>query len=398
VNVCDVARQLGVTHVLEGSVRKAGDRVRINAQLIDGETGAHVWAERYDRSLDDIFAIQDEISHAIVAALKLKLLPREKEAIEERGTNSADAYSYYLLARQFWLTGNFGDMRREQRVMRSCSRALEYDPYYARAWALLAMAQSNLRYGFRCQMDDGYAAANTALAIDPDIADAHCAMMRRLEDQQLYEEADVKMERALRLDPQSWNVNKEAARVYVRQGRVAEATRCLEKAVTLVDTDVHAWAKLITCYHALGDTDAMRNAAEMTVEQAEHVLAQDPSNGAAMGFRAIAHAALGQEDSAHAWMERGTVVDPDNGIMRYSFACAHAAYLGDNEKALHLLDRYLATATGFHLNIVEADPDLAPLRREQSFRDMLARAKRRLGRVEAAESVQVPAQVPGERV
>src|SRR5262249_13956370 len=98
VEVPTVARQLGVSHVLEGSVRKAGGRVRITAQLIDGASGGHVWAERYDRDLDDIFALQDEISQAIVAALKLKLLPEEKKAIEHRGTASVDAYNLYLMA------------------------------------------------------------------------------------------------------------------------------------------------------------------------------------------------------------------------------------------------------------------------------------------------------------
>ena len=174
--------KLGVSHVLEGSVRKAGGRVRINAQLIDGATGDHVWAERYDRDLEDIFAIQDEISKAIVRALKLKLLPEEKKAIEQRGTTNVEAYNLYLLGRQYWVTGNHGDPRREERVMRICSRAVEIDPYYAQAWALLAIAQSNLRYGFGYQVDDGFAAAHTALAIDPSVAEAHCALARRLEE------------------------------------------------------------------------------------------------------------------------------------------------------------------------------------------------------------------------
>ena len=95
VDVCDVARKLGVSHVLEGSVRKAGNRVRITAQLIDGATGGHVWADRYDRDLTDIFAIQDEISKAIVEALKIKLLPQEKKALEQRGTSSAEAYNLF---------------------------------------------------------------------------------------------------------------------------------------------------------------------------------------------------------------------------------------------------------------------------------------------------------------
>ena len=99
VDVKEVAKTLGVTYVLEGSVRKAGNRVRITAQLIDGKEGDHVWADRYDRDLDDIFEIQDEISKAIVEALRVKLLPEEKQAIEQRGTNNVEAYNLYLMAR-----------------------------------------------------------------------------------------------------------------------------------------------------------------------------------------------------------------------------------------------------------------------------------------------------------
>ncbi|HLY78300.1 MAG TPA: TIR domain-containing protein, partial [Caulobacteraceae bacterium] len=93
VDLRQVARQLGVSHVLEGSVRKAGNRVRITAQLIEATNDSHIWAERYDRDLTDIFAVQDEISQAIVAALRLKLLPAEKSAIERRGTSNPDAYN-----------------------------------------------------------------------------------------------------------------------------------------------------------------------------------------------------------------------------------------------------------------------------------------------------------------
>ncbi|HWJ38583.1 MAG TPA: TIR domain-containing protein, partial [Sphingomicrobium sp.] len=148
VDILDVARKLGVTHVLEGSVRKAGGRVRITAQLIDGATGDHVWAERYDRELTDIFEIQDEISKAIVDALKLRLLPAERKAIENRGTTNSDAYNLYLMARQSWITGDFGDRRREEKVIRICRRAVELDPDYPQAWALMALAQSNLCHGF----------------------------------------------------------------------------------------------------------------------------------------------------------------------------------------------------------------------------------------------------------
>ncbi len=148
LKIPQVARELSVSHVLEGSVRKSGGRVRITAQLIDGAAGDHVWAERYDRNLDDIFALQDEISQAIVSALKLVLLPEEKKAIEHRGTDNVEAYNLYLMARQNFATGNNGDIRRDETVIRLCTRATEIDPSYARAWALMAMAQNSLRYQF----------------------------------------------------------------------------------------------------------------------------------------------------------------------------------------------------------------------------------------------------------
>src|SRR5690242_8651121 len=270
VDVADIARKLGVSHVLEGSVRKAGGRVRITAQLIEGDTGEHLWAERYDRDLEDIFAIQDEISKAIVSALKLKLLPEEKEAIEKRGTTNAEAYNLYLLARQYWITGNHGDARREERVMRICSRAVEIDPYYARAWALLGLAQSNLRYGFgREEVDDGYAAAHAALAIDPEIAEARLPIVKRLQDRKRFDEAAAEMETAIRLGPESWEVNKEAGRFTQNRRDIPPATRHYEKAAELMETDFHAWGMLTTCYMALGEKAKLREAARMMVKESQ---------------------------------------------------------------------------------------------------------------------------------
>jgi adenylate cyclase len=379
VDVGEVAKKLDVTHVLEGSVRKVGDRVRITAQLIDGKSGGHVWADRYDRDLTDIFEIQDEISKAIVAALKLTLMPAERKAIEQRGTTDPEAYNLYLLARQYWITGNNGDQRREERVMRICSRAVEVDPYYARAWALLAQAQSNLRYIFRCQVDDGFAAAHSALTIDPSIAEAHCPLVRRFEDRRAYADADAEMEKALRSDPESWDVNKEAARVRFRQRRIADAAQLLEKAVSLVEGDVHAWARLVTCYNALGERAAKKTAAEGTIAQAERVLAQDPSNGATMSFGALAYAALGQSDRAREWMDRGLLIDPDNALMRYHLAGMLATYLDDKPRALRLLERNLPTVSAFHINLAETEPDFDALREEPKFQALLDRARKRLG-------------------
>lgn len=135
VDVADVARQLNVTHVLEGSVRRAGNRVRVTAQLIDGSTSGHVWAERYDRDLDDIFALQDELSQAIVGALKLKLLPEEKKAIEARGTDNLEAYDLFLRAK---------DAQRRmqpQGAIAYAQAAVTLDPNFVDGWETLAILQ-----------------------------------------------------------------------------------------------------------------------------------------------------------------------------------------------------------------------------------------------------------------
>jgi adenylate cyclase len=378
VNVCEVARKLDVTHVLEGSVRKAGNQVRITAQLIDGRTGGHVWADRYDRDLTDIFTIQDEISQAIVRALKLRLLPEEKKAIEKRGTSNPEAYNLYLLARQYWVTGNHGDVRREERVMRICSRAVELDPYYAQAWALLAIAQSSLRYGFGQEVDDGYAAAHTAIAIDPTIAEAHLPMFRRLQQKRQFDAAAAEMETAIRLGPDSWEVNKEAGRFYLSQRDLPSATRHYEKAAELMDTDFHAWAMLSSCYQASGERAKLREAAKMMVSEAQRAVQQDPSNGAALGILAGGYALLGEEAKTREWIDRALLVDPDNLNMRYNFACVLAG-LGDKEAALKMLQSTMPRAGEFQVRVADTDTDLDLLRDDPRFQALIAQAKKRLG-------------------
>jgi adenylate cyclase len=378
VDVEELARKLGVSHVLEGSVRKAGGKVRITAQLIDGATGEHVWADRYDRDLEDIFAIQDEISKAIVGALKLKLLPEEKKAIEQRGTTSAEAYNLYLLARQYWVTGNHGDPRREERVMRICGRAVQVDPYYAQAWALLAIAQSSLHYNFDREVDDGFAAAHSALSIDPTVGEAYCAKVRRLVEQARLDEAEAEIEKALRVAPDSWDVHKEAGRTArLRTEGLAKARKHYERAVELMDGDYHAWAMLVMCCQALGDEDMVQHGATKMVSEAQRALQQDPSNGAALGIIAGGYAILGDRDRAREWIDRAMLIDPDNINMRYNFACVLAGYVGDKEEALHLLDGALAFSNVTQLKIAETDPDLDPLRDDPRFAKMIARERKR---------------------
>jgi adenylate cyclase len=389
IDVKAVATELGVSHVLEGSVRKAGSRLRITAQLIDGRAGDHVWAERYDRELTDIFDIQDEISKAIADALKLRLLPKEKKAIEQRGTNNADAYNLYLMARQHWITGNVGDVRRDEVSVRICRQAIAVDANYAKAWALMALAQAELR--FRHGKDvDPLPAAEKALELDPNLAEAHCVKARYLQEEGRDEEASELVETALRLDPDSFEANKEAGRLTFRQGHIKEALIYFSKAASLMDGDYHDTGMMITCYQALGDEDGVRRAAEMTQERAEKAVAQDASNGAALGYGAVSLAVLGDGVRAREWIDRALMIDPENNTMRYNLACSFATYLKDIGAAIELLGPYFERVSVSELKHCSADPDMDPLRDDPRFQQMAAAATARLSQAALVQTAQIP--------
>ena len=377
VDVPKVARELHVSHVLEGSVRKAGGRVRITAQLVDGASNDHVWAERYDRDLSDIFALQDEISQAIVKALKLKLLPEEKKAIEQRGTGNAEAYNLYLMARQLYVTGHEGDARRAEATTRLCVRATEIDPGYARAWALMAFGQMILRYVLGGEGDDGLAAADRALALDASLAEAHAVRARVLADTGREDEATTEIDIALDLDPESYEVNRWAAYLSYRQQRLDDAIRYFEKATTLMDSDLNSAAMLVSSYTAVGNAQGTLRAARITLARSEKALAQDPNNGTVLGYSAYAHAALGEAERAKERMNRALLIDPDNWNMRYNFGCVLIIYLKEIDAALDLLGPVFDKATVGIVNYAKGDPDFAVLRDHPRFQAMIAAAEAR---------------------
>ena len=386
VDVPKLARELKVGYVLEGSVRKAGGRVRITAQLVDGSSNDHLWAERYDRDLNDIFALQSEISEAIVKALKLKLLPEEKKAIEQRGTDNVEAYNLYLLARQSYITGHEADVRRVEAIIRLCNRAIEIDPKYSRAWALMAIGQMTLRFVHGRRGDDGLVPAERALALDANLAEAHAVKARILAQHGRHDEAAAEIEVALRLDPESYEVNRAAAYLRFRQQRLDEAVRYYEKAMALMETDLNSSSMLLTCYTALGNSQSARRVAQITLSRSEKILAQDPNNGTAMAYGAVALAALGEAERAKDWIDRALLIDPDNMNARYNFACSMTTYLKDPDAALKLLGPVFETlAIGF-LNHAKADPDLDPLRGDPRFKAMVAAAETRLAAANDAGS------------
>jgi adenylate cyclase len=377
VDIAQIGRQLKVGYVLEGSVRKAAGRVRITAQLIEVSKDNHVWAERYDRDLNDIFALQDEISQAIVKALKLKLMPEEKKAIEQRGTSNLEAYNLYLMARQFSVTGNYGNVRRCEAIIRLCRSATEIDPDYATAWALMAVAQAALKFYFNGPGDGGLAAAERALKLDDNLAEAHAARARVLTADGRYDEAMIEIEAALRLDPDSFEVNAAAARLYFMLSRYADAIRFNEKAAALMESDFSSVSILMTCYKVIGDVANTRLAAQRTLARAERITTQEPDNGLALGYVVMSLCTLGQAERAKDLAKRAMLLEPENLTMRYNFGCGFTA-LGEFDAALDLLGPVFERDAAETVNWAKVDPDLDALREHPRFKSMMAQADARL--------------------
>jgi adenylate cyclase len=377
VDVPKLARELKVSHVLEGSVRKAGGRVRITAQLIDAG-GGHIWAERYDRDLADIFALQDEISEAIVKVLKIKLLPEEKKAIEHRGTNSAQAYKYYLLARQFRAGGNTSN-RVHESVIRLCQRAVELDPNYAEAWALIARTEERLNFQGDTSRD-GSAAADRALAIDDKLPEAHAVKATVWRRFKKFDEAEREISLALKFGPETFDANAGRASLHFVRGELKEAALFYEKAADLDPSDCTCLGMMGTVYSALGDQEAARRAARRLVGRAEAIVARAPDNCNIISWLVAALGLLGEYESAREWIDRALILDPNDFNMRYNFACALARELSEHEFALDLLEQSFREASEASLNWVKADPDMDPLREHPRFKKMMADAEARLAK------------------
>jgi adenylate cyclase len=374
VDVTQIARQLNVSHVLEGSVRKASGRVRITAQLVDGASGGHVWAERYDRDLNDIFALQDEISQAIVTALKLKLLPAERKAIEHRGTTDSEAYKLYLMARQYEAMGN---ERHMELIVRLCRNAVEIDPGYARAWALMGYCQARMALR-RGVIDDGRATALRALELDPQLAEAHVAHAYTLSNQGRWQESLDASERALRLDPECVGGQRQAglARLALHQYRAA--IEFFDRAVAQDPTDYAASGQRSTCYEALGDMEAAREVERQTLAIVEKIITTQPDHGSALSFGVGALAGLNQVDRAKEWAQRAVLVDPENINLHYNLACAMAR-LRETDAALDLLNRNIATVPLAYVKWMEIDGDLNSIRDDPRFKALVASVYARAG-------------------
>jgi adenylate cyclase len=369
VKVQDVSRELQVTYVLEGSVRKAGARVRVTAQLINGKDEGHVWAERYDRDLTDIFAIQDEITHAIVEQLRVKLLPQEQQSIARTPTDSIEAYTYYLRGRQFLHRHSKSYYQLARRMF---NRAVELDSRYARAYAGIADCDSFLclHYYAEVEIDSILATSAQALALDPGLAEAHASRGLALYLAQRSEDATAEFEQAIRLDPNSFEAHYFYAHSCFAQNKMDLAANLFERAAKLKPDDYQASAMLHLVYRKLGRDSEAAHASRNAVECAERELALHPEDPRPACLGAICLITLGEQERAREWLSRAHAIDPEDILTQYNVACGYSM-LGNFEHAFDLLERMLVHANQEAKSWILLDPDLQALRPLPSYQKLL---------------------------
>jgi adenylate cyclase len=369
VKVKQIAHELGVRFILEGSVRKAGGRVRITGQLIDAQTGGHLWADRYDRDLTDIFAIQDEITHAIVDQLKIKLLPEEKRAIESDPTTSVEAYTYYLRGRQFSHTWTRPYLLLARRMF---LKAVELDPNYARAYAGIAECECAIRdwHEKEFPLESILDMSARALALDPNLAEAHASRGLALNHDGQTEEASREFLQALALDPSLYEANLYYGRFLFAQGRFREAIGFFERAAEIRSDDYFSPIHLMGCYLSLGMATERQRWARIGIERAQSAMERNPENASPAHRGALALAHMGEAERAKEWVSRALAIDPDDIVAQYNAACVHSL-LGEGERALELLETVVPQSSSYHVQWFNQDPDLDLIRDDPRFRALL---------------------------
>jgi serine/threonine protein kinase/Flp pilus assembly protein TadD len=370
-DIRQVGEQLNVATVMEGSVRKAGNRIRITAQLIKVTDGYHLWSERYDRDLEDVFAVQDEIAANIVKALRVVLTDDEKRAIERPRTGSVEAYEYYLRGRQF-----FHQFREKalQFARRMFSRAIELDPDYALAYAGIADCSSQLyKYwdASAANLEQAESASRRALALAPDLAEAHAARGFALTLGGSHEEANREFETAQRLNPKLYEAYLYYGNSRFAEGKSQEAAELYVQASEVRPEDYQAIALAGLSYAALGNEAAARDAFDKAIIRAQRQIELYPDDARALYMGAISLCRLGRIQDGLDWGNQALALDPEDSGVLYNIACLYSV-AGRTEQALDLLERAVQNGFG-HREWIEHDPDFVTLRDHPRFRALIDR-------------------------
>jgi eukaryotic-like serine/threonine-protein kinase len=369
-DIGEIGRRLKVETVLEGSVRRAGSRIRISAQLIAVADGYHLWSERYDRELSDVFAIQDEITASIVGALRLVLSVSERQALAAERAD-VRAYDYYLRGRQL-----AHQVRREgyQGALRMYQRAVEIDPGYARAFAGIADCHSWMYMYYEAtgeNLQRADEASRRALELDAGSAEAHASRGFALSLGKHYEEARAELAAAIALAPSLYEGHYLFGRVCWAEGRWEEAARHFEDAAVARPDDPEAPAMLASTYDAVNDQERSTAAHRRALVNVRAHLELYPADARALYHGAISLRRVGEEAEAREWAERARAAAGDDSSAFYNLGCFYAIG-GDTQGAFDCLNRSVDLGYA-HREWIEHDVDLDSLHGDPRWDALIGR-------------------------
>ena len=372
-DIHEIGRQLNVGTLLEGSVRKADDRLRVTVQLIDVATGYHRWSQRFDRMLDDVFAIQDEIAEGVATLLRGNVLSnREKQALQRPQTGTA-AYEYYLRGRQTLPRMTKSDLEQSRAMF---EQAIALDSTYSPAWAGLAVVHATLYEWFGATSEDltcAERASLQALRLAPELAEPHMARGFVLSLSGRYDDAATEFEAAIRINPHLFDAYYYFARASFARGDIEGSADLFRKAAEVRQEDFQSSMLQSQSLRMLGRLDESRASGREGIRRAEHVLALNPRDGRALSLGSGALFHDGQVTRAFEWSRRSLDLDPDDMSALFNAACL-ASKAGHKEDALDYLERAFARGWGKR-DWIEHDPDYDILRDDPRFKALLTRIK-----------------------
>ncbi len=363
-----VSQQLNAVYLLEGSLRRDADRLRITAKLVEARSGHCVWAERYDRTLQDVFSIQDEIATNIAHQLQVVLTDNEKKAIAKIPTADVRAYDLYLRGRQF-----FHQFRRKgfDFAREVFAQAIDLDPKYARAYAGIADCSAFLYFYWdssKANLEQADQASRRALEIDPELAEAHASRGLTASMKKDYEEAEREFRTAMRLGPRLFEPYYYFARNCYAQGKLEDAVAWFEQASRVSPEDYQAPMLLASALNGLGLTPEAHAAYRRGLAAAEKHLELHPEDSRAWYFGANALSQLQDRAKSIVWAERALALEGEEPQVLYNVACVYAL-VGEADKAVDCLERSITHGWG-QREWMAHDPDLAVLRDHPRFRAM----------------------------
>ncbi len=366
----EIGKQLDASHVLEGSLRRDGARLRITAKLVDTHSGHAVWAERYDRQLEDVFAIQDEIAQSIARELRLALSDQERRAIQKIPTADVQAYDLYLRGRQF-----FHQFRRKGFAFarEMFAKAIEVDRSYARAYAGIADCSAFLYFYWdssEANIRQADEASRKALELDPELAEAHASRGLAASLRKDYEEAKRELETAMRLEPNLFEPYYFYARNCYAQGELERAVEWSERASRVNPEDYQAPMLMASALHGLGRAEKAAEAYRRGLSAAQKHLLLHPGDARALYFGANALSQVGERERSLQWAGRALDLEGEEPQVLYNVACVYAL-LGEADRAIDCLERSLTHGWG-QRQWMEHDPDLASLRDHPRFQALMS--------------------------